>query len=57
MVTGAGKILDRPQVKITQQSEGTRLTTEERYDVDLGAIARNRLTVSRLLLNYVDGEH
>ncbi len=57
MVTGAGKILDRPRVKITQQPEGSRLAMEERYDVDLGAIARNRLQVSRLLLNYVDGDH
>jgi len=58
MVTGAGKIIDRPQVIITRLYDGTHLAKEDQYDVDLGAMDRISLSlkVKRLLLNYLDAE-
>ncbi|MBU1568319.1 MAG: HD domain-containing protein [Proteobacteria bacterium] len=58
MVTGVGKIIDRPQVKITRLYDGTRLVKEDQYDIDLGAMDRTSLSlkVKRLLLNYLDAE-
>ncbi|RPH41869.1 MAG: HD domain-containing protein [Desulfobulbaceae bacterium] len=57
MVTGAGIIIDRPQLKIIQHRDGTRLKKEDQYDVDLGTMERGSLGVSQLLLNYLDSEN
>ena len=54
MVVGAGSLIDRPKVKITQLYDGTLMEEEGRYEVDLGTIDRHSLKVSRLLLNYLD---
>lgn len=54
MVTEAGLIIDRPRLKITRESDGTRLSNGKQYTIDLGAMDRNSLRVSQLLLNYLD---
>jgi len=56
MVTGAGKLIDRPQLRITAMHDGTRLKNEDRYDVDLGAMDHTGIMVKRLLLNFLDAE-
>lgn len=56
MVTGAGKLIDRPQLRITVLHDGTRLKNEDRYDVDLGAMDHTGIMVKRLLLNFLDAE-
>ena len=56
MVAEAGLIIDRPRLKITKESDGTRLKNGEQYDIDLGAMDRNSLRVSQLLLNYLDNQ-
>ncbi len=58
MVTGAGKIIDRPQLRITCLRDGTHLKKEDQYDVDLGTTNRTSLSlkVKRLLLNYLATE-
>ena len=58
MVTVPGKIIDRPQVRITRLYDGNRLKKEDQYDIDLGAMDRTSLSlnVKRLLLNYLDTE-
>ncbi len=56
MVTGAGEMIDRPQLKITETHESMRLQKEDQYPVDLGALEQAGLKVKRLLLNYLDTE-
>lgn len=56
MVINTGKMIDRPQVKITQLYTGTRLAKENQYMVDLGEVANSGLQVRRLLLNYLEAE-
>jgi HD-GYP domain-containing protein (c-di-GMP phosphodiesterase class II) len=52
MVTNAGKIIDRPRVKIILLPDGTRLKKEKQYEFDLETSDRASLTVKRLLLDY-----
>ena len=58
MVTNAGKIIDRPRVRITRLTDGTALKKEDQYDVDLGIMDRKSMSlkVKRLLLNYLAPE-
>ncbi len=58
MVTAPGKIIDRPQLRITRLDNGSRLKKEDQYDIDLGAMDRTSLSikVKRLLLNYLESE-
>jgi HD-GYP domain-containing protein (c-di-GMP phosphodiesterase class II) len=56
MVTSSGKNIDRPQLRITQLKDGTRLEKEDQYDIALGVVDPKSLKVSHLLLNYLDTE-
>jgi len=56
MVTGAGVVIDRPQVRITTTFDGTRLSGDEQYHLNLVTKECADLKVRRLLLNYLDTE-
>ena len=53
MVTEAGQALDRPKVRITALTDGTRIKDQDQYVIDLGNISSQSLAISRLLLNYL----
>ncbi len=56
MVTGAGEMIDRPQLKITKNARGLRLEKEDQYPVDLADLDNRSIKVRQLLLNYLDSE-
>lgn len=56
MVTGAGELIDKPQMRITTTFDGTRLNEDEQYYLHLGSKECADLKVRRLLLNYLDTE-
>ena len=53
MVTGVGKTIDRPQLKITKRHDGTQLDNKDQFLIDLAAREHAHLKVNRLLLNYL----
>ena len=56
MVTGVGKIIDRPQLRITALRNGTRLEKEKQYYLNLEEMDFASLKIKRLLLNYLEAE-
>ncbi len=56
MVTGVGKTIDRPQLKITKMQDGSQLKNGDQFHIDLEAREHAQLKVKRLLLNYLYDE-
>jgi HD-GYP domain-containing protein (c-di-GMP phosphodiesterase class II) len=53
MVIRAGKILDRPCVKIIATREGDLLDQSDQYEIDLGVARNSNLSIDELLLDRV----